>query len=157
MDRIVEMLIQKNTNIPLEVHFHNDRGLAMANTLQAIESGAEWISSSINGIGERAGITDTCLLLANLHYKKLRPILKNITLKEVSDFVAATTGVFVDEHRPVIGKKVFSHVADLHVKAMKSNTSTYNWVSPELFGQETELIEKTALNNLKPQLPPDIL
>ncbi len=69
----VQTLVQTYKNTPLEVHFHNDRGLAMANTLAAIEAGASWISSSVNGIGERAGITDTVLLMANLHYKKNTP------------------------------------------------------------------------------------
>ena len=52
----------------LEVHFHDDRGLAIANTLAAIRARANWVSTSVNGLGERAGITDLCLLLANLYY-----------------------------------------------------------------------------------------
>lgn len=141
VERTIQMLVSKYKDVPLEVHFHNDRGLAMANALQAIESGASWVSSSINGIGERAGITDSCLLLANLHYKELRPIPKDANIKEVSDFIATTTRLSVDEHRPVIGEKAFSHIADLHVKAMNKNTSSYNWVNPELFGRQTKLIK----------------
>jgi 2-isopropylmalate synthase len=116
----------------------------MANTLEAIELGVQWISSSINGIGERAGITDTCLLLANLHYKAIRSLVPTITIKEVSDFVAATLQSPVDEHRPATGQKIFSHVADLHVKAMKKNASAYNWIDPELLGHQTALIEPVA-------------
>ncbi len=142
VDTAIQMLMKKIKDVPIEVHFHNDRGLAMANALQAMESGASWISSSINGIGERAGITDTCLLLANLHYKKLRPIPKNVSIKEVSNYIAMTTGFLVDEHRPVIGEKVFSHVADLHVKAMNKDTSSYNWINPGILGQRTKLIRK---------------
>jgi len=50
VNKAIQMLVKKFKDIPIEVHFHNDRGLAMANTLQAIDSGASWISSSINGI-----------------------------------------------------------------------------------------------------------
>jgi 2-isopropylmalate synthase len=141
---IVQLLVNRYTTVPLEVHFHNDRGLAMANTLQAIESGATWISSSVNGIGERAGITDTCLLLANLYYKGGYKLPKTANIKQVSDFVAQKMGVSVDEHRPVVGTKAFAHVADLHVKAMEKNTFSYNWVQPELFGQQTTLIKKVS-------------
>lgn len=138
---IVHKIKKRHPKTPLEVHFHNDRGLAMANTLQAIESGAQWISSSVNGIGERVGITDTCLLLANLHYKGLRPLSPFVSLKKISKAVAATTRLAVDVHRPVVGEKAFLHVADLHVKAMKKNTLSYNWIAPELVGHQTTLIQ----------------
>lgn len=136
----IRTLVNRYGDIPVEVHFHNDRGLAMANALQAITSGASWISSSVNGIGERAGITDTCVLLANLYYKNLRTLPVEANLKEVSHLVADTMGFLVDEHRPVIGEKAFSHVADLHVKAMEKHLSAYNWVNPEIFGQETCIV-----------------
>ncbi len=162
VEKTIRLLKANYANIPLEVHFHNDRGLAMANTLQAIESGAEWISTSVNGIGERSGITDTCLLLANLHYKKIRPLTGKINLKEVSDFVAHITQLPIDAHRPVVGKKAFLHVADLHVKAMKKNKASYNWINPEVLGQQTECIQKLPPIKpsdlvCKPQLTSDII
>ena len=138
----VRMLTNWHNEIPLEVHFHNDRGLAMANALQAIESGAQWVSSSVNGIGERSGITDTCLLLANLYHKGLRPLPAHGNIMEVSELVAATTRLAVDDHRPVVGKKAFLHVAKLHVNAMKKNPASYNWTEPGLFGQQTKCMEK---------------
>lgn len=143
VDTIIRNLVKQCKNIPIEVHFHNDRGLAMANTLQAIDASASWISSSVNGIGERAGITDTCLLLANLHYKGLHTIKNHIDIKSISDFVANITGFSVDEHRPVIGKKAFAHVANLHVKAMDKNSSSYNWINPNILGQATLLVNQT--------------
>lgn len=57
------------SGIDMEVHFHDDRGLAMANSLTAIEAGADWVSTAVNGVGERCGIVDTCAFLANLVYK----------------------------------------------------------------------------------------
>ncbi|MEO1263317.1 MAG: hypothetical protein AAFZ15_31195 [Bacteroidota bacterium] len=142
VDCAVRMLTNWHNEIPLEVHFHNDRGLAMANSLQAIESGAQWVSSSVNGIGERSGITDTCLLLANLHHKGLRPLPAEGNIKEASELVASTTRLAVDAHRPVVGNKAFLHVAKLHVNAMKKNPASYNWTEPALFGQQTRCIEK---------------
>lgn len=141
VEQTVKMLRAHHPEIPLEVHFHNDRGLAMANALQAISAGACWISASVNGIGERAGITDTCLLLANLHYMGLRAIDANMNIKEVSEMIASATHLAVDPHRPVIGEKAFMHVADLHVKAMKKHSGTYNWIDPTLLGQQTQCVE----------------
>ncbi|HEU4735148.1 MAG TPA: hypothetical protein VFT22_44960, partial [Kofleriaceae bacterium] len=51
-------------SIDIEIHAHDDRGLALANTLAALEAGATWVSTTVNGIGERAGIVDLCLLMA---------------------------------------------------------------------------------------------
>ena len=82
------------------------------------------------------------MLLANLYYKKLRPLPLGSNLKNVSDFVAKTTQLSVDEHRPVIGKKAFWHVADLHVKSMNKNSNSYNWIQPELVGQKTKCFQK---------------
>lgn len=116
--------------IPLETHFHDDRGLAMANALTSVDNGVEWLSSSVNGIGERSGITDTCLLLVNLHYRNSREFRSASEIIPTSTLISKITGYNIDSHRPLIGKKAFHHVADLHVKAIKKSKLTYNWIDP---------------------------
>ena len=125
--------------VDLEVHFHDDRGLALANALAAIDAGADWVSTSVNGLGERAGITDLCLLLANLHYRGERQIVSGPALRDISARVVEYSGTPVDARRPVTGRHAFSHTAGLHVKAVLRDESAYSWISPKVFGTRTSI------------------
>lgn len=122
----------------LEVHFHDDRGLAMANALSAIAAGANWVSTSVNGIGERCGITDTCAFIANLFYKKTRNMDDIKTLLEISKTIESITGHPVDYRRSVVGKFAFTHKAKLHINAIKKSSNIYNWLDPNYFGLKNE-------------------
>jgi len=127
--------------IPFEVHFHNDRGLSMANALSAIEAGAEWISSSVNGIGERCGITDTCSLIANLAYDGHRAFPPERALMHLSETVAALSRVATSPLAPIVGRNAFRHTAKLHVVAVKRAAMSYQWLDPKLFGRSVEIAE----------------
>jgi 2-isopropylmalate synthase len=119
----------------LEVHFHDDRGLALANALAAVEAGAGWVSTSVNGLGERAGIVDLAALALNLHYRGDRPVGEGALLQELSRRVGAFSRSMPDRRRPVVGRDVFHHVAKLHVNAVQRDPSCYEWVDPALAGQ----------------------
>jgi len=126
-------------SVDLEVHLHDDRGLALANALAAVDAGANWVSTSVNGLGERAGITDLCLLLANVHYRGQRELVSGSALRSVSARVAEYSGTLVDDRRPVIGRHAFTHTARLHVKAVLRDEEAYNWVPPEVFGARSSI------------------
>lgn len=134
----IGIIRDKFKTIPIEVHFHNDRGLALANTLSAIGAGANWISCSINGVGERAGITDTLSVLANLHFRD--PDRYNIPepgiLQQVSKLVNAVTRSTVLCRQPVVGRNVFVHTAKLHKDAVIKEQSSYAWMPPEKLGMK---------------------
>lgn len=138
--KIIRCLKEKYAHVELEVHFHDDRGLAMANTLSAVDAGADWISSTINGIGERCGITDTLNLISNLDFRGTRLFSNELKyLPEVSRIVAAHSRTFVDARRPVVGKNAFTHTAKLHVNAVRKNPSTYCWRDPRDFGLSNKI------------------
>ncbi|MEK6303215.1 MAG: LeuA family protein [Acidobacteriota bacterium] len=120
----------------LELHLHDDRGLAMANALAALDAGADWISTSVNGLGERAGILDLCLLLSNLSHRGVRPLLAGTGLLDLSTRVAAYARAPVDHRRPVTGRDAFTHTARLHVKAVNRDESAYSWISPCVVGRQ---------------------
>ena len=124
------------STIDVEVHVHDDRGLALANSLSAIDAGATWISTSVNGIGERCGITDTCALIANLVYCKLRDHSCLYKLPDLSNEVQKLTNYYIDAKRPVIGKYAFHHTTELHRKAIEKNSEAYNWIDPRWFNPE---------------------
>jgi 2-isopropylmalate synthase len=120
--------IKQRFDADLEVHFHDDRGLALSNSLAAIDAGANWISCSINGLGERCGITDTCSMLTNLRYRTGRVLVPFDRLHDLSHRIAEISDSPPDARRPVIGKHAFLHTAKLHRDAMQRNSSTYTWM-----------------------------
>jgi 2-isopropylmalate synthase len=125
-------------SIPVEVHFHDDRGLSMANALAAIDSGVDWVSTAVNGIGERCGITDLCGLLANLLYRGDRPLPNPHQMIDLSRRVSTYARSYPDHQRPVVGRNAFSHTAKLHVEAARRRSVAYEWLSPDLVGRERE-------------------
>ena len=126
--------------LPLEVHLHDDRGLALANALAARDAGATWISSSVNGVGERCGIVDTLVLLANLHVRGERLIGNPAALHAASRQVAEATGIAVAPGHPVTGTDAFTHKARLHVLAMERDRTSYSWIDPETLGRTPKLL-----------------
>ncbi|WP_305783560.1 LeuA family protein [Symbioplanes lichenis] len=125
--------------VDLEVHFHDDRGLALANTLEAIGSGATHVSSSVNGLGERCGIVDTCMLVANLHHLGVPCGVDPATLYDLSQTVAEAAGDDPGLRRPVVGRHSFTHTARLHQVAVRREPACYNWRPPAEFGRSATI------------------
>lgn len=121
--------------IPLEVHLHDDRGLSTANALAALDSGASWVSCSVNGLGERCGITDLIQLLANLHFRGARTLHNPGALQDLSCLVARLSHSPPDARRPVAGKHAFHHSALSHRKATAVESLAYSWIEPESVGR----------------------
>lgn len=136
---LIGTLRRQQPDIDIEVHFHDDRGLALANALAAIDAGADWISTSVNGLGERAGIVDLTALLANLAYRGTRPLTEGHRLRDLSRRVGAYSRSAPDDRRPIVGRNAARHVAKLHVRAVERDPTTYEWLDPALFGTERVL------------------
>jgi 2-isopropylmalate synthase len=134
--RIKALETIKSPQVAIEVHCHNDRGLAMANALAAIRAGATWISSSVNGIGERCGITDTITLMANLHYEFNYPLPKEGQLKKLSRLVSGISRQSISMQHPIVGVNAFKHTAKLHRDAVKKDMEAYAWINPHVLGEE---------------------
>lgn len=131
-------------DVDIEAHLHDDRGLALSNALAAIDAGAQWISTSVNGLGERAGITDYASLLANLHHRGTRELADGETLSRLSLHVGAYSRSMPDHRRPVVGRDVFHHVAKLHVRAAEREPGSYEWVEPATVGR-TGSVDRASL------------
>ena len=121
----------------VEVHFHDDRGLAMANALAAVDAGADWISVCINGLGERCGITDHTVLAMNLHHRGTRKLSEKQALALVSATadVAVCSGQVIAQSRPVVGEYAFTHTSRLHVLAVEKDQRSYEWIDPSMVGR----------------------
>ena len=120
---------------PVEVHCHDDLGLALANTLAAVEAGAAVVDASMLGIGERAGITDLFQLTTALriHYGQDRFELRLIP--EMARAASRTTGITPSSHRPLVGRGAFTHASPYHARAVAQWPAAYEAFPPEIVGR----------------------
>lgn len=125
----------------IEVHLHNDLGLALVNALAAIDAGASVIDATLCGIGERAGIVDT-LNLSVLLSQKYNQYFQLKMIPELTQSLQLVTGCKVDHWRPVIGKNIFTHTAPYHVKAVNHNVLAYEGIQPEMIGRVRKTQQK---------------
>ena len=123
-------------DIPIEVHCHNDLGLALANSLAAIDAGASTVSTSVNGIGERAGITVTEELIPALHIIYGTSPFEMSQLNSLSKLVEELSGVKMPPHKPITGENVTAHSSGIHQHGVLINPQTYEFYPPRLVGQK---------------------
>ncbi|MER2261208.1 MAG: 2-isopropylmalate synthase [Psychrobacillus sp.] len=131
--------------VKLSAHCHDDLGLAVANTLAAIENGATQVEGTINGIGERAGNAALEEVAVALHIRSdYYQAESGIVLKETkrtSQLVSKLTGVVIQPNKAVVGKNAFAHESGIHQDGMLKNPETYEIITPELIGDvATELV-----------------
>jgi len=134
--------IFKNTqgieDIILSVHCHNDLGLAVANSLMAIEHGARQIECAVNGIGERAGnasLEEIAMIIDTR--KKDLGVETGLNINEItrtSSLVRFLTGYTVAPNKAIVGKNAFTHEAGIHQDGMLKNRETYEIMKPEMIG-----------------------
>jgi len=127
--------------IPIEVHVHNDLGLATANTLAGIEAGAQAASTTINGIGERVGNTSTeeVLMALRLLYGVDMGI-KYDRLYELSRLVERLSGIKMQINKPIVGTGIFTHESGISVDGILQMPFTGELYSPELVGQTRKIV-----------------
>ncbi|AIM17093.1 2-isopropylmalate synthase [Bacillus sp. X1(2014)] len=129
----------------LSCHCHDDLGMAVANSLAAIENGATQVEGTINGIGERAGNAALEEIAVALNIRKNKyPFTTNLVLKEIkrtSDLVSRFTGMKVPGNKAVVGKNAFAHESGIHQDGVLKNALTYEIITPELVGvQSNDLV-----------------
>lgn len=129
----------------LSVHCHDDLGLAVANTLAALEAGARQVECTINGLGERAGncsLEEVVMALRTRrdHYH-LDTGIDTRRLYPTSRLVANVTGIQVQRNKAIVGQNAFAHEAGIHQHGMLQNSTTYEIMRPEDIGlSRTQLV-----------------
>ena len=131
--------IGKELEIPVEVHCHNDLGLALANSLASIEAGASTVSTSVNGLGERAGITMTEEIIPVLYMFYGTSIFEMNQLTSLSDLVQSISGIRMPPHKPLTGDNVTAHSSGIHQHGVLVNPTTYEFYPPRLMGQKRKI------------------
>ena len=145
--------VRKQFDIFRSIHLHNDMGLAVVNTMRAAECGARVLHGTINGLGERCGMTDFCTLIPNLKLKMGIDCISDEQLKrlrKVSIIVAEACNMKVPKYAPYVGTNAFFHKAGVHVDAILKNPRTYHHIEPELVGNKyyTAISELSGKDNI---------
>lgn len=135
---IIAMLVEE-IDVPVDIHCHNDRGLAVANSLAGLEVGARSVNVAVLGIGERCGIADLATIVENL--ESLYGIQTGVDFKRLPElyaYVSAVTGMAVPPSAPVMGLYARTHKAGTHQKAVLHDPETYETINWSRYGLERE-------------------
>jgi 2-isopropylmalate synthase len=139
--RLVEQVIKRvvrDRDVIVSVHCHNDLGLAVANSLAAIEAGARQVECTINGIGERAGNASLEEIVMALHVRADRlPFETGIATHQLypaSQLLSSIVGFQVQPNKAVVGRNAFAHEAGIHQHGVINNPLCYEIMTPESVG-----------------------
>lgn len=133
--------VQNIEKVSLSAHCHDDLGMAVANSLAAIEHGATQIEGTINGIGERAGNAALEEIAVALYIRKdyynATTRLNLQEIKRTSNLVSKLTGMVIPANKAVVGKNAFAHESGIHQDGVLKEKTTYEIISPELVGVQS--------------------
>ncbi|MFP4647046.1 MAG: 2-isopropylmalate synthase [Candidatus Acetothermia bacterium] len=142
MRSLISML-SECVHVPLSVHCHDDFGLAVANTIAAVEAGARQVQVTVNGIGERAGnasLEETVMSLECL--EDCTTGINTQSLFEICKFVERLSGIQVPPMKPIVGENAFSHESGIHAAGVLEDKDTFEpgVMSPEMVGHRRRFI-----------------
>nr|WP_321467407.1 homocitrate synthase [uncultured Desulfobulbus sp.] len=128
-------------NLELEMHAHNDLGLATANTLAAILGGATHVNTTVNGLGERTGNAPLEEVVMSLHQLYHRPTsIHPQSLAAVSLVVAEASRRPIPVNKPIVGAGIFTHESGIHVSGLLRDPANYQSIDPHELGRNHELV-----------------
>ncbi len=135
--------VAREFDLPLGIHVHNDTGVAVANSIIAVQAGATQVQGTINGYGERTGNANLCTLIPNLELKLGRRCLPAGKLKEITALahsVSEIANLPPDDRAPYVGSTAFAHKGGMHVDAVLKRPDSFEHTDPEAVGNERRLL-----------------
>ncbi len=139
----IERVQERVNDARLGIHLHNDAGLAVANSLHAVEAGVWQIQGCVNGYGERCGNADILTILANLKVKMGLQVVEDeqlARLTEVSNYVSELANMVPNAQAPYVGASAFAHKAGYHVAGMMKDERAYQHIDPALVGNSSRVL-----------------
>ncbi|MGH7475962.1 MAG: 2-isopropylmalate synthase [Longimicrobiales bacterium] len=141
----VRAAVPKTSDVVLSAHCHDDLGLAVANSLAAIEGGARQVECTVNGIGERAGNAALEEVVMALRARRdAFPYETAVSTQEIarsSHLLAYLTGLYPQPNKAIVGKNAFAHEAGIHQDGMLKERTTYEIMTPQSVGvRDTHLV-----------------
>ncbi|MDD4932289.1 MAG: homocitrate synthase [Methylacidiphilaceae bacterium] len=133
--------LRRAVDIDLEIHAHDDLGMATANSLAAYRAGATHISVTVNGLGERAGNAPLEEVVAALRYgNQIDCGVRSDALLSLSELVAEISGRPVPQAKSIVGRAVFTHESGIHIDGLLKDPWNYQAFDPKELGRSHELV-----------------
>ncbi|MGB9780366.1 homocitrate synthase [Caldanaerobacter sp.] len=133
--------IKDAVDIEIEMHTHNDFGMATANALAGVKAGAKFVGVTVNGLGERAGNAALEEVVMALKYVyKMDLGIDTSRFREISEYVALASGRPLPPSKAIVGKNVFAHESGIHVDGALKNPYTYEVFDPHEVGLERQIV-----------------
>jgi len=134
--------LKKHLKVPIDVHCHNDFGLAVANTYSAVLAGADEVQVTVNGLGERAGNAALEEVVALLYAEGYKTNIRMEYLVETSRLVERLTGVKMPPNKPIVGENAFSHESGIHAHGVLKDARTFEpgIITPEMVGHRRRIV-----------------
>lgn len=138
-DRIKQLI--DAVDLPVEMHTHNDFGMATANAIAGVQAGASFLSTTVMGIGERTGNSPLEeVAMAAKHLLNIDMGIDTRRLREVAEYVARASGREIPPWKPIVGQNCFAHEAGIHTDGVMKYLSNYEPYSPEEVGMSRKII-----------------
>lgn len=152
----ITMKVVKEFDAVVGIHSHNDNGMAVANSIMAVQAGALHVQGTINGFGERCGNANLCTIIPNLQLKMNFMCIPNENLQKLTStarYVSEIANVAMDERAPYVGRCAFAHKAGMHADAVRKTSIAYEHIDPESVGNErtflmSEVAGRSAVLNI---------
>lgn len=131
----------RNVDLEIEIHAHDDLGLATANSMAAVLAGASHVNTTVNGLGERAGnapLEEVVMALWRLH--GIDTGVETTRFPAISRLVADASGRAVAANKSIVGEAVFTHESGLHVDGLLKDPATYESFDPASVGRDRRLV-----------------
>ena len=133
--------LRRASSFELEIHAHNNLGMATANTLAAVRGGATHVNTTVNGLGERAGnapLEEVAMALRQLY--GVHTGVSPLRLKEVSEMVGRASGRPVPVNKAIVGEAIFTHESGIHVSGLLRDPANYQALDPGELGRSHSLV-----------------
>ncbi len=140
----VSRVIERFPGTPIGIHTHNDSGLAVGNSLEAVRRGAVHVQGTFNGLGERCGNADLAVAIPDLILKMGRTLstekdgLRNLT--HTARYISAIANTSFPENHPFTGQMAFAHKGGVHVNSVMKVTRSYEHIDPEEVGNARRIL-----------------
>lgn len=124
----------------IDLHCHNDYGLALANGMAGVRAGADCIHTTVNGLGERTGIPDLAETILAFHNLEGVQKYNLAPLIELSAYLERVSGFFLAPNKPITGQNAFTHKSGVHTNGILKDPRTYEPFDPSLLGRERKIV-----------------
>jgi homocitrate synthase NifV len=127
--------------LDIEMHTHNDFGMAIANAIAGVKAGATYVNTTVNGLGERAGNASFEEFVMALKYlENLDLGIDTRSFRELSEYIATASGRFIPTWKPIVGANLFVYESEIRASNVMKDPSTFELFGPEDVGLERKII-----------------